>query len=132
MEKENINNFDAVVNQASFDQDVNIAIGQLTHDAEICFYGAHMKADSKVSCHYHKHGEEIYHIISGHGEIHLADIDSNHTTSHYRSFAVKEGDTFSIPRNTAHQLKAKTDLRLLFSCPQAHVKDDRHIIDDLT
>ncbi len=127
-----IKNFEDVVDQAKVDDSVNIAIGQLTHDEDTCFYGTQMKAGSKVGCHYHKEGSEVYHILAGEGEIHLTDIAPGNTPFNRRHFTVKKGDTFSVPNNTAHQLKATTDLQLLFSCPQSHLSDDRYIVDDLT
>lgn len=127
-----IRNFDDVVGEAAVDKGVNIAIGQLTQDAEFCFYGTQMKAGSKVGCHYHKEGSEVYHILEGEGEIYLADIVSNNMPVNHCHFTVKKGDTFSVPNNTAHQLKAITDLQLLFSCPQSHLNDDRYIVGDLT
>ena len=126
-----IKNFKNVIDQATIDESVNIAIGQLTHDEETCFYGTQMKAGSKVGCHYHKEGSEVYHILAGEGEIHLADIAPNAVPAHHRYFTVRKGDTFSVPSNTAHQLKATTDLQLLFSCPKSHLSDDRYIVSDL-
>ena len=44
-----IKNFSDVVDQASVDSSVNIAIGQLTFGEGACFYGTQMKAGSKVA-----------------------------------------------------------------------------------
>lgn len=126
-----IKNFDDAVNNAKVDQSVNIAIGQLTHDGPFCVYGTRMEAGSKVGCHYHKDGCEIYHILSGEGEMHIADMASDDKPVGHRFFAIKKGDAFSIPEKTAHQLKATTSLDLLFFCPPSHLSEDRYMVDDL-
>ncbi|MNF04160.1 hypothetical protein D3C80_2036110 [compost metagenome] len=48
-----------------------------------------------------------------------------------RSLPVSKGSVFVIPESTAHQLEAKTQLDLIFMCPESHLKNDRVLLPDL-
>jgi len=83
--------------------------------------------------HYHKNGNEEYHIISGEGVIRLLPVDMNNKNFKLVCKQVKENNSFLIPPNVIHQLinNGKKPLTLIFSCPVSHLQDDRYIINNL-
>ena len=61
--------------------------------------------------------------------MYLADVDLKGNVTNRRIIPVIKGSAFVIPENTAHQLVAKTELDLVFLCPNNHLSDDRYIHD---
>lgn len=75
---------------------------------------------------------EWYTILKGEGRIFLADVDPvSGDLSNRRSAFVSRGAVFCIEAGTAHQLKATTELDLIFFCPASHLGDDRTVKESL-
>lgn len=125
-----IKNFLTEIGTAKVDNAVGIAITTLAGGQNLTSFGTRIKARKKVSCHSHSEGEEWYIILSGDGQIFLADEDNGQLTNH-RAYFVSAGDIFCIPPHTAHQLLAHTALDLIFLCPDSHLSTDRLMFDDL-
>lgn len=116
--------------QSKLDPLVGISIASLAEGQELSSFGTRMEAGKKVSCHAHSKGEEWYFILAGEGDIFLADVDSG-TLSNRREHKVNTGDIFCIQPNTAHQLRANSQLDLIFICPKSHLETDRVVFPDL-
>lgn len=71
---------------------------------------------TSTQLHQHKTSEEIYYILSGSGEMTLAD----------EKFPVTAGDTICIPVNTAHKIRntQEIELKFLCACSPAYSHDD--------
>ena len=112
--------------RSGYDTAVGIKIAKLAGDAEFSTYLTVIDPGKAVSAHYHKDGDEHYHIIRGQGEMTLTDMVSRLTTT----TSVGAQSSFVVPENTLHQLKnAGTEpLVLMFSCPQSHLDQDRFLL----
>ncbi|OON40095.1 hypothetical protein BTJ39_09355 [Izhakiella australiensis] len=115
---------------AEKDEAVGIAIRQLIGSADLNAYATFIAAGKKVGCHGHGNGDEWYIILSGEGEIWTGDIISG-TVNDIKSETFTKGCIFCIHQNTAHQLKARSDVELIFLCPDAHLTHDRVGFNDL-
>ena len=101
-------------------------------------YRIHVAAiPNKVSCHFHKIGDEDYSIIEGSGILYWGKviIDEREITVNWEEpVNVNCGDSFVIPEGYAHQLckLGDSDLTILFGCPDTHIDDsaDRFILPD--
>lgn len=122
-------NFDEGLFKAKYDSAVGIAVFPLSTGTYLSCFGTRMAAGKKVGCHSHRHGDEWYVIINGEGDMYLADVDLKGNVTNRRIIPVIKGSAFVIPENTAHQLVAKTELDLVFLCPNNHLSDDRYIHD---
>lgn len=118
-------NIKEALSLAKTDDNVGIAIAPLSSGKEFCLFSAEIKEGNKVGCHYHTAGEEIYSILSGEGIIYTAAIDDGGQLGERLSHEVVAGDSFTIEARTAHQLKATSDLVLMFVCPPEHLSSDR-------
>jgi mannose-6-phosphate isomerase-like protein (cupin superfamily) len=110
----------------AYDEIVGIRITKLTGNTEFSTYLTVIDSGKAVSPHYHKNGDEHYHIIRGRGEIVLTDLVSMKKTI----IPVDEKISFTVPENTLHQLKntGEEPLMLMFSCPQSHLNEDRFLL----
>ena len=122
---ETIINIEEALNLAKTDENVGIAIAPLSSGKDFCLFSAEIKSGNKVGCHYHTAGEEVYSILSGEGIIYTAAVDDNGQIGETLSRKVSTGDNFTIDAGTAHQLKATSDLVLMFVCPPEHLDSDR-------
>jgi mannose-6-phosphate isomerase-like protein (cupin superfamily) len=115
--------WNAEVGRCTYDEKVGIRIAKLTGNADFCTYITFIDGGKHVNPHYHKIGDEHYHIISGEGVVKLRNIQ----TQEEQTLPVKGGESFLVPPNTEHQLinKGKAPLVLMFSCPEAHLSTDR-------
>ena len=118
-------NIKEALDRAKTDENVGIAIAPLSSGNDFCLYSAEIKQGNKVGCHYHTEGEEVYSILSGDGIIYTAVVDEEGQLGEIASRSVSTGDSFTIQAGTAHQLKASSDLVLMFVCPPEHLGSDR-------
>ena len=125
-------NMHEALTQAKRDNLVGISIAPLSSGRDFCLFSAEIKKGSKVGCHYHTEGDEIYSILSGTGIIYTGNIDDDGETDEICFRPVVAGDSFTIPAGTAHQLKASSDMVLLFVCSPAHLNTDRVMVPCLT
>ena len=118
-------NFREKLSAGKFDASVGISIFELVKGKAVSSFGTRMEAGKKVGCHSHEHGDEWYIILNGNGTIYLGDVCDNGMIVNKREFPVTKGSVFVIPEKTAHQLKADTQLDLIFMCPASHLENDR-------
>ena len=118
-------NITEALGQAKNDHNVGIAIAPLSTGKDFCLFSAEIKEGNKVGCHYHTQGEEVYSILSGNGVIYTAVVDDKGHVGEIASSHVSTGDNFTINAGTAHQLKATSNLVLMFVCPPEHLNSDR-------
>ncbi|MCK7068941.1 cupin domain-containing protein [Enterobacter bugandensis] len=118
------------ISGAVHDPIAGIRIAPLQNGTTMNSFGTRMDAGTKVSCHLHTDGDEWYSILDGDGEMYLADLVDGVLTNK-RHFSVTKGDTFCITQNTAHQLRAISQLDFIFLCPDSHLGNDRLIQPDL-
>lgn len=119
-----IESWEALIDSCNFDEKVGIKIAKLNGDDQFSTFISVIEPKKAVSPHYHKYGDEYYHIISGSGEIKLKDMSTNEE----KSYEVKQYESFTVKENTMHQLinTGSEPLILMFSCPKSHLNDDRY------
>lgn len=119
-------NWQLALNQSKQDPAVGIRIAKLTGNEQFSTFITEVAPNQSVNPHYHKDGTEHYHIISGTGEITLTDVSTNKQSIHH----VTTGNSFEITENTLHQLRniSNEPLVLMFSCPTAHLDNDRYFL----
>ena len=125
MEMQNINQlFDHLVK----DEKSDIQMLKLTNGIMQLLI-AELKAEKKLSAHYHNEGTEIYQILSGEGKIELGKL-SGDTVIWNNSFTIKDGDVFEIMPNVVHRLSNESTevLRMIFFAPPSHMGEDRTFI----
>lgn len=113
------------LNNADYDKTVGIKIAKLIEGDNFATFVTEIEPGKYVNPHYHKSGNEHYHIITGTGELYLCDIaKKNKMVIH-----VTAGQSFTVPENTIHQLtnNGESTLLLMFSCPMAHLNNDRFL-----
>ncbi|PHV11916.1 cupin domain-containing protein [Chitinimonas sp. BJB300] len=121
----NFVNWLSILASSQYDPVAGIKIAKLSGDHLFSTYLTEIDPGKFVNPHFHKHGNEHYHIIQGQGKIELTDaltgISSTRTVEAFSSFVVEE--------NVIHSLTNIGDapLILMFSCPEAHLTDDRHL-----
>lgn len=110
----------------AYDAAVGIKIAKLTGNGQFATFLTSIDPGKYVNPHYHKSGDEHYHIIRGCGEIMLTDVSSGKGTI----TGVNEYQSFLVPANTLHQLRntGNESLVLMFSCPESHLKEDRFLL----
>lgn len=124
--------FEKCLSEAKTDAVAGIAIFEMVHNGPFNAYGSRIQAGAKITCHSHAVGAEWYTILKGEGQIFLADADPvSGELSNHRSACVSRGSVFCIDAGTAHQLKATTELDLIFFCPRSHLGDDRTVRENL-
>lgn len=109
----------------AYDAAVGIKIAKLAGDAKFSTYLTIIDPGKSVNPHYHKNGDEHYHIIDGCGEMTLIDVESKEATT----TRINKHSSFVVHANKSHQLKNTADepLVLMFSCPESHLKEDRFV-----
>ncbi len=114
---------------APVDKGSNIKHAKLTGDENLSIFAAEVNPRSHLNPHYHKNGIETYQIYSGSGIMKTGTLDGISVTWK-NSDVVTQGDFFSIPENTVHQIVNDADnaLILIFSCPAEHLSSDRHFV----
>jgi mannose-6-phosphate isomerase-like protein (cupin superfamily) len=125
-----IHNWKEALIDAKADLAVGIKIATIAETANGNFYVTEIPAGSSVNPHYHCHGDEFYFILSGQGVIKSAPASEGGGSFNFVAMPVKSGDTFIVSERMIHQLKntGEEPLVLIFSCPVAHVTDDRVIV----
>lgn len=108
------------------DEKVGIKMLKLTGDEAFSSYLTVIDSGKAVTPHYHRHGTEHYHIISGRGVLSIQDV----ATGNCEEVAVRKQCSFQILENTVHSLQNTGDapLVLMFSCPAAHLASDRYFL----
>ena len=125
---QSIINIRNALSQAKADESVGIAIAPLSSGQEFSLFSAEIKAGNKVGCHFHHSGEEVYSILSGEGIICTANVNPQGETEEVSEAYVTAGDSFTIPARVAHQLKATSDLVLMFVCSPDHLGENRTMV----
>jgi mannose-6-phosphate isomerase-like protein (cupin superfamily) len=112
------------LNNCKYDASVGIKIAKLSGNESFSTYVTVIDSGKYVNPHYHKHGDEHYHIISGTGTLKLKNMLNNQE----KTIAISERESFTIPENTSHQLinSGHVPLVLMFSCPTSHLESDRY------
>lgn len=118
------------ISHGKTDAAVGIKIAALLESNKQGTYITIIPPNESVTPHYHQHGDETYHIISGEGVIRLQPIDTANKDFGLVCKKVKSKNSFLIPPNVIHQLinTGKEPLTLIFSCPLSHLKDDRSVV----
>lgn len=118
-------NWEQTLNTCKYDKKVGIKIKKLAGDSNFSTFITIIDPHKWVNPHYHKHGDEHYHIISGKGSIQLKHIVDGIEETHM----VNTGESFVVPENVMHQLinTGNEPLILMFSCPMEHLDSDRYL-----
>ena len=118
---------------AHTDKAVGIQIATLLGSEGKGTYITVIPPGSSVTPHYHTKGDEEYHIIQGRGVIRLLPVEPKNKDFQLICKQVQAQNSFIIPPGVIHQLINNGDepLTLIFSCPLAHLMDDRVVVDDL-
>lgn len=121
------------LSSATFDKAAGIQIATLLESEDKGTYITIIQPGASVNPHYHKEGDEEYHIISGNGVIRLLPVDNENKDFQMVCKQVNPQNSFVIPPNVIHQLSnnGEQPLILLFSCPLPHLKEDRFMVKDL-
>lgn len=90
-------------------------------------YLAELAPGRRIGAHYHRLGGELYYIVAGQGRLYTQEGGM------IGCLRIGSGDLFRIEAGIAHQLfnDGERGLRLLFSCPAAHLHDDQVPVGDL-
>lgn len=122
----NITKWRYIIDDCAYDPSVGIKIAQLAGDENFSTFISEIGINKSVNPHYHKHGDEHYHIISGSGKIDLKNV----VTGEESSSAVSAQESFVVPENVLHKLTntGNTPLILMFSCPLSHLNADRYFL----
>ncbi|HMT02992.1 MAG TPA: cupin domain-containing protein [Burkholderiales bacterium] len=112
-----------LINNCKFDEKVGIRIAKIAGNEEFSTFITVISPNKWVKPHYHNHGDEHYHIISGNGKIILKNIEDHQE----KSYLVNGNESFVVPEKTIHQLIniGTDDLILMFSCSMSHLSNDR-------
>ncbi|KMJ45203.1 cupin domain-containing protein [Xenorhabdus khoisanae] len=112
------------------DDAVGISVRQMIKKEGLNAYATVINAGKRVGCHNHSIGDEWYIILSGDGEIWTGEVLDNEVNNiQKRQFS--QGDIFCIYPNTAHQLVAYENVKLIFLCPESHLSHDRTRFSDI-
>jgi mannose-6-phosphate isomerase-like protein (cupin superfamily) len=118
---------------AKKDEKVGIKIATLLETDHRGTYLTSIPPGSSITPHYHKEGEEEYHIISGSGVMRILPVYHKDTPIKLFCKYVVAKNSFMVQPNMIHQLinNGTEDLILLFSCPLSHLEEDRVVIENL-
>ena len=124
------------------------ALGSATVDKTVCIRHSAIAGDasfrthvaaipSRVNCHVHQKGREIYEIVEGKGVLRYGQASKTRKgfeVNWAEPLPVKQGDCFVIPEGYAHQLvnQGNKELIILFGCPDSHLdtNQDRAMLQD--
>jgi quercetin dioxygenase-like cupin family protein len=128
-----IKNWHSALNEAVLDDKAGIRIAKLVGNDDFSMYVTEILPKATVNAHYHSHGIEIYHILSGQGVIYTGAPINDNQTNWNESAIVKDGDFFVIEPGMVHQLKNpfEESLILIFGCPISHLSTDRVVVTNL-
>lgn len=125
-----IKNLLAEMRHAKLDPSVGMKVVKLASGKSLTSFGIQMLSGAKVSYHSRSDGDEWYIILSGDGQVFLADENNGILTNHRTDFFSK-GDVFCIPHRTVHQLIAHSPIEFILLSPDPHLEIDRIIFDDV-
>ena len=110
--------------------EVGISIALLGGDNTFSSYITQIPPFGQVKAHFHPTGIEIYHILSGQGEIHSGILNSSGEVLWAAPQEVATGSIFTIYPNIVHQLinKQNAPLVLIFTCDPSHLSTNRHLV----
>lgn len=116
-------NWQKAMNNCEYDEKVGIRIAKIAGNKEFSTYITAIDYTRSVTPHYHKIGDEHYHILEGEGKVILRNMINNEECT----FSAYGGESFVVPANTLHQLinTGENKLILMFSCPENHLNSDR-------
>ena len=125
MEKFNI---DFSFNQLNQDDKSDIELLKLI-DGKTSFLIAELKPGKTLPAHYHSEGSEIYHILSGKGNLEIG-CSSEGKVVWEGCHEINSGDVFEIKSNVVHRLsnEGNESLIIIFITPPSHLGDDRFFI----
>lgn len=131
-EKKIVNMAEAI-QRAQLDSKVGIAIVRLAGNDDFALYAAELAPGKAVTAHYHNRGVEIYQIVEGEGIMHTGLVNTDNHVSWNKPLAAKAGDCFNVEELEVHQLQNTEDKRLfvVFCCPNAHLNQDRFIVEGI-
>lgn len=117
-------NWQDILNDCKYDNSVGIKIAKIAGDEIFSTFITEIDVGKGVNPHFHKSGDEHYHIISGQGEVYLKNMQ----TKEEIRLNVNSGQSFVVPENVLHQLinTGNIPLILMFSCPTSHLETDRY------
>ncbi|NMB79701.1 MAG: cupin domain-containing protein [Methanomicrobiales archaeon] len=124
-----IHNIPDCIARAPLDPKGGIRITRVTGDETCSFYAAEIAVGTKLRPHYHRHGIELYQILSGTGTM-KTGRKIGAVVRWDEKFSVGAGDCFTIAEGMVHQLanNGNVPLRAAFVCPVAHLGNDRFFI----
>lgn len=122
----NIQSWEEKINNCQYDNAVGIRIAKLASYNNFSTFITKIDPNKSVNPHYHKHGDEHYHVISGTGIIRLKDVINGTESLH----KISSQQSFTVPENMEHQLSniGEQPLLLMFSCPDFHLDNDRYFL----
>jgi mannose-6-phosphate isomerase-like protein (cupin superfamily) len=122
----NVINWNNIIENSKYDESVGIRIAKIAGNDEFSTFITAIDPGKSVNAHYHKSGEEHYHIISGSGQIQLKNIKNNDE----KVSDVMAGESFVVEENILHKLinNGSHQLLLMFSCPLSHLDYDRYFL----
>ena len=122
----NIVNWANEISKCKTDDTVGIRIAKLAGEKDFCTFITEINPSKSVNAHYHKNGDEHYHVINGSGEMYLKNVINGEE----HSYKVLANESFVVPENTLHQLTntGSIPLLLMFSCPASHLESDRYFL----
>ena len=121
-----ITKWEEALNKCSYDSSVGIRIAKLAGNSDFSTFITEISTGKGVNAHYHKFGDEHYHIIKGKGEIFLKSV----ITGDEKCYPVCANESFTVPENVLHKLTntGNSSLILMFSCPASHIEYDRYFL----
>lgn len=117
------------IGNAPFDPAVGIQLALPWEETDKSYYGTLIASNKRVAAHYHNESDELYFIVSGNGFMRLG-IPLQTGIEWEQEFEVQNGDIFTVPSKTVHQLINKSDENLIaiFGCKKSHLESDRFIV----
>lgn len=124
-----VKNIQTELKQAALDPKAGIKLVKLTGDKNISVFAAEIAPHTELNPHFHEHGNETYQILNGSGKMKIGKRE-NTPALWDEIFSVETGDCYSVNEGQVHQIINESDKPLLvvFSCPEAHLGDDRIFI----
>lgn len=128
-----ITNLFEVLSNSGVDNIAGIKVNHLTGNDDMSIFGAEIAIGTCVRAHYHNSGIEIYHIVSGEGNMNIGQVMDNGAVSWLEQFSVGKGDSFTIKPKQVHKLKNSGNEKLiaLFGCSTTHLSSDRVVVEDV-
>ena len=124
-----VKNITTELKKAPLDPKAGIKLVKLTGDKNISVFAAEIAPRTELNPHIHEHGNETYQILYGSGKMKIGQRKNN-SVLWDEIFNVETGDCYSVNEGQVHQIINESDSLLLvvFSCPEAHLGDDRTFI----